>query len=62
MHRKFQRMGLVADAPCSGKPDGARTKENQYAVAQAVVEDSRRSTRRSALQLGISHHYLQIFH
>ncbi len=35
MHRKFQRMSSVADAPHSGRLHDARTEENQYAVVMS---------------------------
>lgn len=54
MDRKFQTHGTVSDAPRSGRPRDARTLDNQYAVAQSVVEDPRLSTRRASLQLGLS--------
>ncbi len=53
MDQKFECTGPVGDALCSGHPRDARTKENVY-VAQAVVEKPTRSTRHSALQLGLS--------
>ncbi len=43
MDRKFKRTGSVGDALHRGCPRDARTKENVFAVAQAV-----------ALQLGLS--------
>jgi len=54
MDRKFQRIGRVDDAPRSGRPRDARTEENQFLVAQSVVEDPHLSTRRASLQLGLS--------
>ena len=54
MHHKFQRTGSITDAPHSGRPRTRRCEGNLNTVAQAVVEDPRRSTRRGALELGIT--------
>ncbi len=54
MNQKFKRIGSVGDALRSGYPRNARTEENVHAVAQAVIEEPTQSTRRGALQLGLS--------
>ncbi len=54
MDRKFKRSGSASDALRSGRSRDARTEENVYAVAQAVVEEPTRFTRRSAPQLSLS--------
>ncbi len=54
MNWKFEHAGSVGDALCSDRPRDARTEENVYTVAQAVVEEPTRSIRRGALQLGLS--------
>jgi len=62
MHHKFQRTGSIADAPHSGRPHTRRCEGNLNAVAQAVVEDPHCSTRRGALELGITRRtYQRIF-
>ncbi len=38
----------------SGRLKDARTEENVYAVAQAIVEELTQSTRRGALQVDLS--------
>ncbi len=54
MNKKLKGTESVGDALCSGHPKDARTEENVYAVAQAVVEEPIWSTRHGALQLGLS--------
>ncbi len=54
MDRKFKRTGSVGDALHSGYLKDACTEENEYAVAQGVVGEPTQSTRRGALQLGLS--------
>ncbi len=44
MDGKFKRTGSVGNALCSDCPRDARTEENVYAVAQAIVEEPTLST------------------
>ncbi len=53
MNRKFKHIGSDGDALHSGRLRDARTEENVYAVAQAVVEEPTWSTRNGALKLGL---------
>ncbi len=53
LDRKFKRTGSVGNSLRSGHLRDADTEENLYPVAQAVIEEPTRSTRRCALQLGL---------
>ncbi len=41
LHTKFQRIGIVAEAPHRRRPRGVRTEENKIRVAQTYVANPR---------------------